>query len=881
MPVPAYTGPNVSTGNGVTTIFAYDFMILDEEDLVVEVDGVIQTSGYTVSGVGESGGGSVTFDIAPASGAEVLRYRARGLVRDTDYQRNGSFDEQTVDKDFDGLQMQVQQLSAAIARAFKAPRLVSADQVLVSSDWAGRHGMFLYFDVDGVLTVAAGTSGDDALVADVRKSLSAWYVDSAAGDDTVSGRNADAPLKTIAALLLKDIAPGDTIYLKCGSSWREKLTLPNDNITVEAYGNGADPILDGADVIANASFSKVGGLTNVYSVSVTTEAGNIAAATDHASVWEDGTRLTQASSAANCDSTPGTYYPNTSVTASPLTLYVHPTGSTNPTSDGKTYEYAKRSSCVDSFSVEHCVIRNITTKRPFQSYGSLTLGKFCKAYDCTADDGNKHNVFLREGARAYRVTANDSYNAESGGITTFVHYEDTATGEDVLYEDCTATQTLTPVGEEFGFYGHTGSGTFGTITYRRCTGTGLDNIFGGDDCSEIVIEDPKGTDFDKAIRPNVDTTVTGGSGSLTTARAAGKVVGFNAANTTIDITGLEASNTNTGGSLIECTLNGCTLNIYRNRFSWKSNLVTFSGAGGTLNSRGNQFIPLAGAARAYWLTGSPTLSSDGNDFGGITDASQPPFIIGSDSYASLEKYAAATGNDTNSVNGRTYRAEELVTYFDDFVGDALDARWNGRVGSDPQCAAPAIRADRINGEMVMTTGDDAAASMAVNGVQLETSLNWRPNMGGFVFEAKVSISVITSVALFVGLTDQNGALEMPFTLGAGDALTSNCTDGCGFLFDTAADTDEWCLVGVANNVDAAKEFLGIAPVANTMETLRIEVNATSGAATFFRNGVKVGSTMTGATRIGIAHTPVIAGFSRVNVSRSFFADYIKTQARRV
>src|SRR5690606_29469748 len=121
----------------------------------------------------------------------------------------------------------------------------------------------------------------------------------------------------------------------------------------------------------------------------------------------------------------------------------------------------------------------------------------------------------------------------------------------------------------------------------------------------------------------------------------------------------------------------------------------------------------------------------------------------------------------------------------------------------------------------------------------------------------------------------------PFTLGAGDTLTSNCTDGCGFLYDTAADTDEWCLVGVANGVDATKQFIGLTPTANVLETFRIEVNASTGAATFYRNGVKVGTTMTGATRIGVAHTPVIAGFSRTNVSRTFYADYLLMQGNRL
>jgi hypothetical protein len=50
-----------------------------------------------------------------------------------DYQNNGDFKEVTVDSTLDLLEMQVQQLAADIARAFKAPLSVTADQVLADA----------------------------------------------------------------------------------------------------------------------------------------------------------------------------------------------------------------------------------------------------------------------------------------------------------------------------------------------------------------------------------------------------------------------------------------------------------------------------------------------------------------------------------------------------------------------------------------------------------------------------------------------------------------------------------------------------------------------------------------------------------------------------
>jgi hypothetical protein len=223
-----------------------------------------------------------------------------------------------------------------------------------------------------------------------------------------------------------------------------------------------------------------------------------------------------------------------------------------------------------------------------------------------------------------------------------------------------------------------------------------------------------------------------------------------------------------------------------------------------------------------------------------------------------------------------------IKLHDDFLGDVLADQWNGVVGSDAQCVAPAITSI-VGGAVRMTTGDDAAASMAVNGVQLDSYLNWRGTTGAaLIFEARVRMNAITNVVVFVGLTDQVGTLEMPFTLAAGNVLTSNASDAVGWLFDTGADNDNWWLVGVAADVDATKQNTALAPVANTFEILRVEV-LYDGSAVFYRNGVKVGTTMSSALRsypTAPAMTPVIAAFSRAAASRSIDADYIHVQQNR-
>lgn len=222
----------------------------------------------------------------------------------------------------------------------------------------------------------------------------------------------------------------------------------------------------------------------------------------------------------------------------------------------------------------------------------------------------------------------------------------------------------------------------------------------------------------------------------------------------------------------------------------------------------------------------------------------------------------------------------LIELRDDFLGEEIDGyRWQGLIGTDADCRQAIVLADQINGVVRLTTGDDAGATMAINGTQMSSRLNWRASQGGLVWEGRIAISAITSVCVYVGLTDQVSTLEMPFTLGAGDALTSNASDAVGVLFDTAADTDNWWLVGVAANVDATKQNTAVAPVAATFEIWRIEVTA-AGVATFYRNGTLIGSTMTGAVTPGTSLTPVVAAFSRTSASRNIDVDEILVQAQR-
>lgn len=108
---------NSSTANGVTTTFAYGFMVLDDEDITVAVNDAIVTTGYTITGVGDPGGGNVVFTTAPANGAKVVRYLDPAVERETDYQQFGDWLADEVNRDFDRIWLALQATNSRIDSA--------------------------------------------------------------------------------------------------------------------------------------------------------------------------------------------------------------------------------------------------------------------------------------------------------------------------------------------------------------------------------------------------------------------------------------------------------------------------------------------------------------------------------------------------------------------------------------------------------------------------------------------------------------------------------------------------------------------------------------------------------------------------------------------
>ncbi len=145
MPVSDVT-PRISyTAGAAQVTFEYPFLIFDEGDLQVSVDQVlIAPSEYTVSGVGDAGGGDIVFDTPLTGGETVLLYRDQALDRQTDYTAGGDFLESTVDRDFERLLLMIQQQAADKALFLRVgSNSPSLDELVVVA------GELLGFDSEG------------------------------------------------------------------------------------------------------------------------------------------------------------------------------------------------------------------------------------------------------------------------------------------------------------------------------------------------------------------------------------------------------------------------------------------------------------------------------------------------------------------------------------------------------------------------------------------------------------------------------------------------------------------------------------------------------------------------------------------------------------
>jgi len=174
-------------GNGVTTVFDYGFRILNQAHLRVvqalsdgtETD-LVLSSDYTVYGVGEDGGGSITLTSPLASGRSLTIIRKMPFTQNIDLENQGAYFAETVEEGLDFAVMRDQQIKEELDRAIKVPVSEDGASGELAAELAANitrlaqsaDEIDTVASINGDVTTVAGIAGDVALLADVSGVLS-------------------------------------------------------------------------------------------------------------------------------------------------------------------------------------------------------------------------------------------------------------------------------------------------------------------------------------------------------------------------------------------------------------------------------------------------------------------------------------------------------------------------------------------------------------------------------------------------------------------------------------------------------------------------------------------------------------------------------------
>lgn len=158
MSVTAQTPYKKFTAVPGATLFSTGFRLILASDLVVKVNGVVVSTGFTVSSLGAGAGSDVTFG-TPMTGGEIVELtRSVPKTRLTDYQQLGDYDADAVNNDFDRLVMMLQDSQFLTNLAVLLPVGDSAAPMTLPAV-VDRALKFLAFDATGKAIASAGVSG--------------------------------------------------------------------------------------------------------------------------------------------------------------------------------------------------------------------------------------------------------------------------------------------------------------------------------------------------------------------------------------------------------------------------------------------------------------------------------------------------------------------------------------------------------------------------------------------------------------------------------------------------------------------------------------------------------------------------------------------------
>lgn len=205
-----------------------------------------------------------------------------------------------------------------------------------------------------IVSIAGCPSGSSGSI-----SAPSYYVDATGGNDANPGTSSSSPWKTLNKVSTSTFLSGTTINLKRGDTWYEQLDIPSSGVSIDAYGSGALPVIDGSSEIGNSGWATLGG--NIYSIRFTPASGE-----GLGNVSENGTLLNFVAWDNNsCASTLASSPTGTYAYGYPATICIKVATNPNTIANASAYPYraSKKFFGINALSKSNISIKNVQIQR--------------------------------------------------------------------------------------------------------------------------------------------------------------------------------------------------------------------------------------------------------------------------------------------------------------------------------------------------------------------------------------------------------------------------------------------------------------------------------------------------------------------------------------